>query len=190
MNEDESVVKSTKRTGKEIKLKGSLFNNSNLKFKIGTIEEKHSPSTIYIESTFWIDLKDKKNYSDKYSFFDYNFEITKKLSNYLKNIYKKDLNPLLNNNEVFPLYLDNIFVYDFPEKINYNTKRSFVSIELSLHTLNILENVKNKLPLNNKKDNIIYQECLKICDIISNCDLLKGKLEFDIFNSKRDKKTS
>lgn len=185
MNNFDLEVSNKKRTGKEIKIDGSFFGNSNIKFKIGTILDKHSPSTIYIETTFWLDLKDKNNYNDKYSFLDYDYEITKKLSNNIKNIYKKDLTPLLEMNDIFPFYLDNIFLYDFPEKINYNTKRSFVCIEINLHTLNAKENVKEKFPLNNKKNTLIFDEALKVCEIISKSDLLNNRLDFEIFPSKK-----
>ena len=185
MNTEDLCISNKKRTGKEIKINGSFFGNPNLKFKIGTILEKHSPSTIYIEVTFWLDLKDKNDYNDKYSFLNYDSEITRKLSNGINNIYKKDLRPLLEKNEIFPFYLDNIFLYDFPEKINYNTKRSFISIELNLHTLNAIEGNKEKYPLNNKHNTLIYDEALKVCEIISKSDLLNNKLDFEIFSSKK-----
>jgi hypothetical protein len=185
MNNFDLEISNKKRTGKEIKIDGSFFGNSNIKFKIGTILDKHSPSTIYIETTFWLDLKDKNNYNDKYSFLDYDSEITRKLSNNIKSIYKKDLRPLLERNDVFPFYLDNIFLYDFPEKINYNTKRSFVCIEMDLHTLNAKEGSKEKFPLSNKTNTLIFDEALKICEIISKCDLLNSKLDFEIFSSKK-----
>ncbi len=185
MNNNDLEVLETKRTGKEIKINGSFFGNPNIKFKIGTISEKHSPSTIYIETTFWIDIKDKNNYDDKYSFLNYNNELNRKLSNSINRIYKKDLKPLLENNKVFPFYSENIFLYDFPENINYNTKKSFVCIEIDLHTLNAKRNNKQRFSLNNKKDTLIYDEALKVCEIISKSDLLNNKLDFEIFSSKK-----
>lgn len=185
MNNFDLEISDKKRTGKEIKIDGSFFGNSNIKFKIGTILEKHSPNTIYIETTFWLDLKDKNNYNDKHSFLDYDYEITRKLSNSIRAIYKKDLRPLLENNDIFPFYSENIYLYDFPEKINYNTKRSFVCITLNLHTLNAKEDIKEKYPLNNKKNTLIYDEAIKVCEVISKSDLLNNCLDFEIFKSKK-----
>jgi len=62
--------------------------------------------------------------------------------------------------------------------INYNNKRSFVSIELNLHTINCLK--ENKYPLKNKEDNQLFSELLKIYNIISTTDLLMGKKDFFI----------
>ena len=105
-----------------------------------------------------------------------------------KPIYRKDLKKILERNSIFPFYLENIFVYNFPENINYNNKRSFVSIELNLHTLNCNEDLKEKYPLNEKKDKDtkIYNEAIKVCQVISDCDLLKEKLEFTIHKRKKD----
>lgn len=180
--------KQTKRTGKEIKIDGSLFGNDKIKFKIGTCFQKQSPETIYIELGFWIDIKEKhfQHESDKYSFLDYDYEISKKLTNYIRSIYREDLKSFLSNNKIFPSYLENIYVYDFPENVNYNNKRSFVSIELNLHTLN-MESFSDKVyPLSEKGDTTLLDEALKVCKIISNSDLLKSKTEFSVHKSKKD----
>ena len=179
--------KERKRTGKEIKLNGEIFNNNNLKFKIGAIFNKQSPETIYVECGFWIDIKERQISTeiDKYSFYDYNLDISKKLSFYLRNIYRKDLRELLTNNIMFPKYLENIFVYDYPENINYNKKRSFVSLEISLHTINIDNSINEKYSLSEKKDIRLFNEAKKICQVISNSELLKGKKEFEIYNNKK-----
>ena len=64
--------KKTKRTGKEIVISGNNFNNSDLKFKVGAVFDKQNPETIYIETGFWIDIKERQfpTEDDKYSFFD------------------------------------------------------------------------------------------------------------------------
>jgi hypothetical protein len=179
--------KKTKRTGKEIVISGNNFNNSDLKFKVGAVFDKQNPETIYIETGFWIDIKERQfpTEDDKYSFFDYNKEISKKLSTYIRNLYRIDLKDFLKNNEMFPRYLENIFVYDYPDNINYNKKRSFVSIELSLHTINSDEKNQNKYPLNDKKETKLLDEAIKVCKIISDSDLLKGKKEFTIHRKKK-----
>tara|TARA_B100000963_G_C22628077_1_gene673408 strand:+ start:1197 stop:1772 length:576 start_codon:yes stop_codon:yes gene_type:complete len=180
--------KKTKRTGKEIKIDGELFGNKNLKFKIGASFDKQRPETIYIELGFWIDIKKRHHPSerDKYSFIDYDYDISRKLSNYLRRIYRKDLREILNNNDIFPSYLDNIFIYDFPDNINYNKKRSFVSLEINLHTININKQIEENYSLSEKGDNKIFNEALKVCKIISNTELLKGKLDFTIHRFKKD----
>ena len=117
---------------------------------------------------------------------DYDYEISKKLTNYIRSIYREDLKSFLSNNKIFPSYLENIYVYDFPENVNYNNKRSFVSIELNLHTLN-MESFNGKIyPLSEKGDTTLLDEALKVCNIISNSDLLKSKTEFSVHKSKKD----
>jgi len=179
--------KKTKRTGKEIKIDGEIFNNSDLKFKVGAVFNKQKPETIYIECGFWIDIKERQSpkESDRYSFYDYNSDISKKLSSYLRDIYRKDLKELLRNNNIFPKYLENIFVYDYPDNINYNKKRSFVSLELNLHTININENIQEEYSLSEKNDTRLLDESKKVCQIIAESDLLKSKKEFKIYRAKK-----
>lgn len=179
--------KKTKRTGKEIKINGELFGNENLNFKIGASFDKQRPETIYIELGFWIDIKERcyPQEIDKYSFIDYDHEISKKLSNYIRRIYRKDLKDFLTNNYFFPEYLENIFVYDFPDNINYNKKRSFVSLEINLHTINMNQNIEESYPLSEKGNTQLLQEAINVCKIISNSDLLQGKLEFSIHKTKK-----
>ena len=180
--------KKTKRTGKEIKIDGELFGNKNIKIKVGAIFDKQKPETIYIDFGFWIDIKEKHtpNSKDKYSFIDYDNEISKKLSKYLRRIYRKDLKEILTDNNIFPEYLENIFIYDFPDNLNYNKKRSFVSLEINLHTINSNENIEENYPLSEKGNTKILDEAMKVCDIISNTELLKGNLDFTIHKSKND----
>lgn len=185
-NEEAQEHKTNKRTGKEIKIKGAEVGNDILRYKIGAPFEKKEPETIYIEISFWVDIKKRIDYEDKYSFINHDYEMSKKLSREIRKIYKKDLKDILGNNKVFPYYLENIYVYDFPENINYNNKRSFVSIELNLHTLNCNKNTERKYPLNEKRDTMIYDEVIKVCKTIAKCDLLQGKLDFTIHRKKKD----
>jgi hypothetical protein len=179
--DNEEVLIKTKRTGKEIKVKGEVINNKNLTCKIGAAFEKNEPQTIYIEISFWLDIENRNNIN---FIRDYDYEISRKLSKELSSIYKFKLRDLLERNEVFPYYFENIYVYNFPNNINYNEKRSFVSIELNLHTLNCNENSEKKYSLSEKKDTLIYEEALKVCREIAKCDLLTGKLGFSIHKSK------
>jgi len=170
--------KKNERPGREIKIDGARFNNPNISFKIGTAEDKNRPSTVYINVTFWVDIKNREDTSDN---FDKN--ISKKYSKELKDIYKVHLKSLLENNKIFPLYYDNIYIYEFPENLNYNSKRSFTSIELNLHTANCLDRDCN-YSLKDKPDNELFLEMIKISKIIAKTDLLKDKSDFSIHKNK------
>jgi hypothetical protein len=176
----------SKRTGKEINVDCKRLGNDSVTCKIGTSFNKFEPDTIYIQMSFWIDLKEKESNDIKYSFYNHDLDLSKKLTKYLRRIYREDLKDILTNNVLFPYYLENIYVFDFPENINYNDKRSFVSIELNLHTLNSLKNANSKLSLNDKKDVILYSEALKVCEKMIKSDLIQGKLDFTIHKRKKD----
>jgi hypothetical protein len=172
------VTKKNERPGREIRIDGTRFGNPNIIFKLGTAEDKNRPHTVYVNATFWVDIKNREDIVD-----GFDKAISKKYSRELKNIYKIDLKPTLENNNIFPLYYDNIYVSEFPENLNYNSKRSFTSIEISLHTLNCL-NKEINLSLKDKVDNELFMEMMKISNIIANTDLLKGKLDFSIHKNK------
>lgn len=166
------------RPGREIKFDGMRFGNPNLTFKLGTAEDKNRPHTVYINTTFWVDIKNREYGCD-----DYDRRISKQYHKELKNIYKVDLKPLLENNRIFPLYYDNIYICEFPENLNYNSKRSFTSIELNLHTTNCIDKESN-YSLKDKTDNELFCEMMKISEAIANCGLLKGQSDFSIHKNK------
>lgn len=170
--------KRNERPGREMKIDGAEFNNPNIRFKIGTAEDKNRPNTVYINVSFWVDIKDREDLTN-----DFDKTISKKYSKELKDIYKVYLKPTLENNKIFPLYYDNIFIYEFPENLNYNSKKSFTSIEINLHTANCLSRDCN-YSLKDKEDNELYKELIKISEIIANTDLLKGNLDFSIHKNK------
>lgn len=170
--------KKTERPGREIKIDGTRFGNPNITFKLGTAEDKNRPQTVYINVTFWVDIKDREIDAD-----DFDRNISKKYSKNLKDIYKNDLKPILENNKIFPLYYDNIYISEFPENLNYNSKRSFTSIEINLHTANCISKEIN-YSLKDKVDNELFMEMMEISKIIANTDLLKGKLDFSIHKNK------
>ena len=64
--ENEELIDSrkAKRTGKEIRLEGEQLGNSAINFKVGASFDKHKPETIYIESSFWIDIKERETTDD------------------------------------------------------------------------------------------------------------------------------
>lgn len=160
-----------KRTAREIKLSNDLLDNKNLNIKIGTVENRESPDTIYIFTSFW--LEPKKEFINK----DQEF-LKKILESELQKIYEKELKDSLRNNIFFPIEKDNIFIKNIPENLNYNGKRNYISIELYLHTLNI-KNVE-KIPLSCKKNTELFDECVKISNKISNSNILKNSNIFSI----------
>lgn len=162
----------TKRTAREIKVESSLIRNKNINIKIGTVENREAPETIYIFISFWAKPINSLLYESQ----DYLKEI---LSKKLNELYNKELKQFLSNNKYFTNEKENIYIKNIPENINYNSKRNFISLELYLHTLNI--NKENKIPLSNKKESKIFEEALEVSNIIGDSILLSEENEFKIF---------
>jgi len=178
-NEEITSLQCQKRPGKEIKLTKSLTENNNISCKIGTIDDKNHPKTIYIYVSFWIDIKNK-DYDDEM----FSKIITQKLKRELVKIYNYDLKDILKNNEFFPHFEKNIYTYDFPHNLNYNNKKSFACIELNLHTINCLQQKKESLKNNSQSK--LFSEALKIYKIIEKSNLLNNKTgDFKITKSKK-----
>jgi hypothetical protein len=166
-----------KRTAREIKVSNNLLDNKSINVKIGTVENREAPETIYIFISFW--AKPTTDLEDESQDFLKNI-LNKKLGN----IYKKELKPNLKENEYFTNEIDNIYIKNIPENINYNNKRNFISIELYLHTLNIQE--ENHIPLSNKKNTELFNEALRISNVIGNSSILSDGDEFKIFKKSMD----
>lgn len=161
-----------KRTAREIKVSDDLLNNKNINVKIGTVENRDAPETIYIFISFWAkpagDLVGESQ------------EILKEVLNEnLDRIYKDELKPTLRSSKYFTNEKNNIYIKNIPENINYNNKRNFISLELYLHTLNIHSD--RKLPLSNKKNTEIFEEAVKLSNIIGDSSILSDRDEFEIF---------
>ncbi len=171
-------TKKNERPGREIKIDGTRFGNPNITFKLGTAEDKNRPNTVYINVTFWVDIKNRDIDID-----DFDKTISRKYSKELKDLYKVNLKPTLENNKLFPLYYDNIYIAEFPDNLNYNSKKSFTSIEINLHTANCISKDVN-YSLKDKIDNELFMEMMEISKIIANTDLLKGKSDFSIHKNK------
>lgn len=163
--------KKNKRTAREIKVESKFLNNKNINVKIGTIENREAPETIYIFISFW--LKPLKEMSNEFQ--DYLNSI---INQELDNIYKIKIRDFLLNSDIFINEKDSIFIKNVPENINYNNKRNFISLELYLHTVNIKKD--KKIPLN-KKDTTIFDEAIKIVNIIGDTDFMKSNNKFNIF---------
>jgi hypothetical protein len=162
----------TKRTAREIKISDKLLNNKNINVKIGTVENRDSPETIYIFISFWAKpVGDLENESQDY--------LKEVLNSKLSKVYKDELRKILVNNKYFTNERNNIYIKNIPENINYNNKRNFISLELHLHTLNIRK--ENKVPLSNKKNTEIFDEAIMISNIIGDSSILSKGGEFNVF---------
>jgi hypothetical protein len=159
-----------KRTAREINVPKDLLINKSINVKIGTVENRNCPETVYIYISFWLDPQkcDKKVVP----------YLKHKLNAFFKNIYnKKFIEKYIIPNEFFTSEKDNIFIYNIPENFNYSNKPSFMSIELYLHTVNL---EKKKYPLNAKKDTELFNECLKIGNKIGEkVNLLKKEYKIE-----------
>lgn len=168
---NKNFMSNYKRTAREIKVSEKLLINKNINVKIGTVENREAPETIYIFISFW--LQPKK-------------EFKLKEQDYLKNILEKELGQIysvalkkeLENNYFFPKEKENIYIKNIPDNLNYNTKRNFISIELYLHTCNLF--FEKKLPLSIKKNTELYEEAVRISNIIGNSEITKGNSLFEI----------
>jgi len=162
-----------KRTAREIMIKTEFLSNKQINVKIGTVENRDFPQTIYINVSFWIK---PKNILNKIN------DERKNLEENLKNILNNKLIIFLNNNYFFPFEKDNIYIYNIPENFNYNDKSNFISLEIYLHTLNVKS--EKKYPLNDKKNTELFEECVRISNFIGN-DL--KKLENNFYIKKNSK---
>lgn len=161
----------SKRTAREIKVSEKLLNNKNINVRIGTVENRESPETIYISTSFWLEPKE---------------EFKTKEQTFLKESLKKSLNSIFNNSlkihleshELFPKEKENIFIKNIPDNLNYNAKKNFISLELYLHTCNLFSG--EKFPLNSKKDTKMFDEAVRLSNIIGDSDILNDKSIFYI----------
>ena len=162
----------TKRTAREIKVEGRILDNKNINVKIGTVENRDFPDTIYIFMSFWAKPVDGL-------LGEHQDVLRKVLNNGLNSVFKNEIKSFLKDNKHFTNEKENIYIKNIPENINYNNKRNFISLELYLHTLNVHED--KKLPLSSKKNTGIFEDAVKIVNIIGNSKLLSSGSEFEIF---------
>lgn len=142
-----------KRTAREIVVKNELLNNEQINVKIGTVENRDFPQTIYINISFWIKPKDDLSNIER--------EMLEEKIKFIFNETKE----IINQNYFFPHEKENIYICNIPENFNYNNKSNFISLEIYLHTINITE---KKYPLNTKKNTELFDECVKISNIVGN----------------------
>jgi len=165
-----------KRTAREIVVDETLINNKNINVKIGTVANRSCPETIYLYISFWTKPINKNLL---------NPNIRSIFKDYLDKIYEPDskLRKFLQSNKFFTNEKENIFISNIPDNFNYNDKCNFISIELYLHTLNVDKG--NNFPLNNKKDTKLFDEAVKISNIIGNSNPLINSKKFDIFKKSK-----
>lgn len=163
----------SKRTAREIKIDTNKLSNSNVNIKIGTVENREAPETIYIFASFW--LEPTKDYEDKDQ-----KTLKEILERELHKIYSHNLSKELSSNKYFPLEKENIFIKNIPENLNYNGKRNYVSVELYLHTINI--DSEEKIPLSQKKNTELFDECLRLSDIISQSEIFSNSKIFKVYS--------
>lgn len=174
-------LKKTERPGREITLDPTVTGNNNISLKVGTVDDKNQPSTIYICVSFWIGI------SENGSGDEFGRIISSEFKKELYSIYKKDLKNILQKSQYFPFQEDNIYICDYPENIAYNNKRCFTSIELNLHTVNCLHNRERNYPFKNTGDTELFDETIKVAKKMASSKLLIGKTKFSIHKRKKDR---
>lgn len=160
-----------KRTAREIKVADKLLSNKNINVKVGTVENREAPETIYIFISFW--LQPKAEFKSKEQEY-----LKGVLDKELSHIYTIKLKPQLEKSLLFPKEKENIYIKNIPDNLNYNTKRNFISIELYLHTCNLFS--PDKLPLSIKKDTQLFDEAVRIINVIGDSEIIKGNSLFEI----------
>lgn len=163
----------SKRTAREIKIDTNKLSNKNINIKVGTVENREAPETIYIFASFWLEpTKDYESKDQK--------TLKELLERELHKIYSLNLLKDLKSNKYFPLESENIFIKNIPENLNYNGKRNYVSVELYLHTINI--DSQDKLPLSQKKNTDLFDECVRLSDIISQSEIFSNSKIFKVYS--------
>lgn len=164
-----------KRTAREINVNDDLIENKGVNVKIGTVENRDFPETVYISLSFWADCID-------YGKFD---ESKNRFVSTIENLYDDDfIKRNIFNNRFFGLKDHNIYIPNIPLNLNFNNKPSFVSIDLYLNTYNIDEKL---YPLSQRGDTELYDECLRLANLLAN----KLKYVEDCFYIyKKQKKTA
>jgi hypothetical protein len=161
-----------KRTAREIKISDKLLGNNKINVKVGTVENREAPETIYIFTSFWLEPTAEYIGDDQ-----------KKLKNLLDRelgkIYSNDLKKELINNKFFPREKENIFIKNIPENFNYNGKRNYISVELYLHTSNLDSDVK--IPISSKKNTDLFDETTRLGQVIGKSEVLTNSKYFTIY---------
>lgn len=164
------------KSAREIKLMDEYIQSDKFSIKVGAIEQRDAPDTVYIYCSFWVEPNDEhKNKSQE--------ELKELLSLQLNSIYKTELKQSLRDNEMFPLFNENIFIVNIPDNLNYNEGRNFISMEIYLHTKNIKSS--EKFPLNSKKDTRLFNELLSVSKNLAASDIMSNNTCFHFYKSSK-----
>ena len=172
----DKITRMEKRTAREINVDSSLIDNKNINVKIGTVENKDNPNTVYITISFWIDnIQNEVETNNR-----------KKIEQQLNIITSKNfIQQHIIDENIFAYEKDNIYLINIPKNLHYNNKPSFIIIEFYLNTINI-RNRDNKLPLSQKKDLRLFKKSVKIANAIG--EVIKNLEEIGFLIKKTQKK--
>lgn len=159
-----------KRDSKEIEIQEKYLVKNNIQAKIGAAKNKSNPSTVYLSISFWAKpKKESPNTRDEFM-------------NSLQESFDNSIKKQLAFNELFPFPEKNIYILNIPESFGNSDKKSFVSMEVYLHTLNI--KAPNSVVLNKKEENPLLQESIKLINEFENQSIFSKKSNFDITKKK------
>ena len=157
---DKAIKKREKKKGFDFLLNNlEHCINENIQFNFGSIDDKKFPKSIYINSTFWFELNKDKIVEE----FETDSAFNRYFRKSINDIFKKNVLPNINKNDIWINKDDTIFYYDLPNNIFYSDKRCFCSLELTLYTNNLKQN-------NNEFDfcegNFLYDSIIEIIKCI------------------------
>jgi hypothetical protein len=152
-----------KRSPKEICISKDYLKNKNTNVIVGTTKDKDNPSTIYINTNFWVKPKERK----VNAFLNDKKNLRVDFKNSLINNIEESLNSVLKDNFYFKNSKDdNIYIYSIPQNFFNNKKFCYVAVELYLRTTKKTD--EKEYPLDDKNNTELYQECLNITNVIGN----------------------
>lgn len=171
--------KRNKKKGIDYNVDNEKFGlDESIKFKVGTVDDKEFPGTIYLLMSFWFDLNKENILED----FETEVSFNRYFRRQLNDMYLKNISPILKNNSLFPIYDSNIFAYDIPHNVIYSNKRCFCSIELTLHTSNVFKRDKD---FYDNVDCDLYNNIINISKMFSNSDFFKDNRYYHVYNRKK-----
>ena len=171
--------KRNKKKGIDFNINNEDFKlNESIKFKTGTIDDKEFPGTIYLLIYFWFDLNKENILED----FETDISFNRYFRRQINDMYLKNISPEIKKNILFPIYDSNIFSYDIPHNVVYSSKRCFCSIELTLHTCNL---IKKEKMFSDSLDSELFKSIIKISKLFSNSDFFKSNRYYNTHNRKK-----
>ena len=170
--------KRNKKKGIDFEIDNNKFKLNNfVKFKTGTVDDKFFPGTVYLQLSFWFDLN-KQNIDED---FETEISFNRYFRRKLNEIYTKNISPKIKNNKLFPIYENNIYSFDVPHNVVYSKKKCFCSIELTLHTSNLI--IKNEEFFCDIKSNI-FKNIIDLSKAFSESDFFHTNRYYNIHNRK------